>query len=83
MTERRRPISTASAPGGVTRRALLGTAALGRCRAAGAPLARAAMRPSSAKEAAYVPQPNATQYVIAVGAASIDADGTQSVPAVL
>ena len=83
MTERRRPISTASAPGGVTRRALLGTAALGGAALAGAPLARAAMRSSSAKEGAYVPQPNPTQYVIAVGRTSINPDGAQSVPAVL
>jgi len=83
MTGRRRPISTASAPGGVTRRALLGTAALGGAALAGAPLARAAMRPSSPKEGAYVPQPNPTQYVIAVGRTSINPDGTQSVPAVL
>lgn len=83
MTERRRPISTRSAPGGVTRRALLGTAALGGAALAGAPLARAAMRPSSAKEGAYVPQPNRTQYVIAVGRTSINPDGAQSVPAVL
>jgi hypothetical protein len=41
------------------------------------------MRPSSAKEGAYVPQPNPTQYVIAVGRTSINPDGAQSVPAVL
>jgi FtsP/CotA-like multicopper oxidase with cupredoxin domain len=76
-------MSTASATGGLTRRAVLGTAALGGGALVGASIARGAARPSSPKEGAYVPQPNSTQYIIAVGRTSINPDGAQSVPAVL
>jgi multicopper oxidase len=79
MTERPRPQQPASAPRGVTRRAFLSSAAVGGAALAGSPVARAA----TPKEAGYVPRPNATQYVIAVGRTSINPDGAQSVPAIL
>src|SRR5262249_36327875 len=50
---------------------------------AGGRLARAAARPASSKETAYVPRPNATQYVIAASRTSINPDGAKSVEAVL
>src|SRR5262249_16175427 len=50
---------------------------------AGGRLARAAARPASSKETAYVPRPNATQYVIAVSRTAINPDGAQSVQAIL
>src|SRR5262249_33812538 len=83
MAERRRDMERSLAQHGLTRRALLWSAALGGTGLAGARLARAAARPASSKEAAYVPRPNATQYVIGIGPGSINPDGAQMVPAVL
>jgi FtsP/CotA-like multicopper oxidase with cupredoxin domain len=70
-------------PQGLTRRAVLGAATLGGTVLAGGRVVRAASRRASPTPAAYVPRPSATQYVFAVGSASIDPDGAQSVPAVL
>ncbi len=72
-----------SAPAGLTRRALLGSAALGGAALAGAPVVGAASSPAPPKNATYVPRPNAAQYVIAVGRTSINPDGVQAIPAVL
>lgn len=83
MTERRRNPGTASALDGLTRRAVLRSAAVGGAALAGAPVARAATRPATPKDTGYVPRPDATRYVIAVGAASINPDGAQPTPAVL
>ncbi len=66
---------------GLTRRAVLRGTALAATALASRRVAQAAS--VSAKEAAYVPRPNATQYTMGVGAASIDPDGTQNAPAVL
>ena len=83
MAERRRVTAGASTPRGFTRRAFLGSVALGGAVVASPPIARAASRPAPSKEAAYVPRPNATQYVIAASRTSTNPDGVQSVPAVL
>ena len=83
MAERRRQTRPRRRAVGVTRRTFLRGAALG-----GAALRRA-LRSRLGRSAvvgeggAYVPQPNPTQYVIAVGRTSINPDGAQSVPAVL
>ncbi len=83
MTERRRDPGSSSTPDGLTRRAVLRSAAAGGAALAGAPVARAATRPAAPSDGAYVPRPNATRYVIAVGAAAINPDGAQPTPAVL
>jgi multicopper oxidase len=83
MSERWQATQRPSVPRSVTRRAFLSSAALGGAALAGAPVARAASRPAPPKETAYVPRPNATQYVIAVSRTSINPDGTQSVQAIL
>ena len=62
----------------MTRRSVLRSAALGATALTGARIVRAAAAPAD-----YVPRPNKTQYVIGVGAASINPDGAQLVPAVL
>jgi multicopper oxidase len=83
MAERRREMEPSLGRRGLTRRAMLCSAALGGTALAGARVARVTARPASSREAAYVPRPNATQYVIGVGPASINPDGAQLVPAVL
>src|SRR5262245_12408101 len=82
MTERRQPESSAT-PDGVTRRAVLRSAAVGGVALVGAPVAGAAARAATPKGTGYVPQPSATQYVIAVGSTSINPDGAQAAQAVL
>src|SRR5262249_54647701 len=83
MSERWQATQPPSGSRSVSRRAFLSSAALGGAALAGAPLARAAARPASSKETAYVPRPNATQYVIAASRTSINPDGAKSVEAVL
>jgi FtsP/CotA-like multicopper oxidase with cupredoxin domain len=65
----------------LTRRAVLRGAAVGATALGSARIARAVSPPAAAS--AYVPRPNQAQYVIGVGQASINPDGTQAVPAVL
>src|SRR5262245_17129344 len=83
MTVRRRHREGSSTPDGVTRRAVLRSAAMGGVVLVGAPVAGAAARAATPKGMGYVPQPNATQYVIAVGSTSINPDGAQATQAVL
>ena len=64
----------------MTRRALLRGAAVG---ATALSTARIAGAVSTRTASQYVPRPNQTQYVIGVGAASMNPDGAQLVPAVL
>src|SRR5262245_19536795 len=83
MSERWEATQRPSGRRRVTRRAFLSSAALGGAALAGAPVARAAARSAPPKETAYVPRPNATQYVIAVSRTPINPDGAQSIQAVL
>ncbi len=68
---------------GLTRRAVMRGTALGATVLASGRVAGAVSAQVRAKEAAYVPRPNATQHVIAVNPTSINPDGAQLVPAVL
>src|SRR5262249_18337033 len=83
MAEGRRNVERSAVRRGVTRRALLGSAAVGGAALAGMPVARAASQKPAPPGTGYVPQPNATQYVIAIGQKSINPDGAQPVSAVL
>jgi FtsP/CotA-like multicopper oxidase with cupredoxin domain len=70
---------------GLTRRALLRSGAVGVAGLASSRAARAVTPtvPAPMPDPAYVPRPNATQYVIAIGEASINPDGERQVPAIL
>src|SRR5262245_54425194 len=83
MAEGRRDMARSAVRRGVTRRALLGSAAVGGAALAGMPVARAASQKPAPAGTGYVPQPNPTQYVIAIGRTSINPDGAQPVSAVL
>ena len=80
MKAHREPRDTTSR--GLTRRAVLQGAAAA-ATAVAAPRVAQAVSGKMLTEAAYVPRPGATPYTFSVGAASINPDATQLVPAVL